>query len=214
MQGNAPDHRNPVPDKTGNGGPNSQLDIYREVIDSTDEEPFLSRTNFGLGNYTEAEMWMQTEAHHRGMYATAAFKRRLESRARDETIRKLGKRGWTYTVKTDDGPCDQHIRGWNDLPEEDRTSPGEPYRRSYIEEQGRKIWDRLPERERKKAVEEYAGIRNEWTAPHFRQMVMRHEASRSRGARLLDNLFDRVREVKGSAHEAAQEMLALGGDHS
>jgi len=209
-----PSSRNSVPDKTSNGGPNSQLDIYQEVIDSTDEEPFLSRTNFGLGNYTEREMWMQTEAHHRGMYATAAFKQRLEQRARRETIRKLGERGWTYTVQTDNGKQDQHIRGWNDLPEEERNSPDEPHRRTFIKHQGRQIWDRLPEREKRKALEAYAGLDGEWTAPHYRQMVMRHEASRSRGARLLDNLFDRVREVKGSAREAAQEMLTLGGDQS
>lgn len=202
-----------VPDKKGNGGAKTQLEVIQEAIGSTDEEPFLSRTNFGLGNYTEREMWHQTEAHHRGMYATAAFKRRLEDRAMRETVLKLGEHGWTYTVQTENGPKDQHVKGWNDLPEEKRNSVDEPHRRSYIKTQGRKIWDALPEREQRKAVESFTGVSGEWTAPHYRQMVMRHEASRSRGARLLDNLFDRVREVKGTAREAAEEMMTLGAEN-
>jgi len=203
-----------VPDKNGNGGASTQLDVMQKVIASTDEDPFLSRTNFGLGNYTEAEMWRQTKDHHHGMYAHAAFKQRLEKRARRETMRNLGERGWTYTVETNDGVEDKHVPGWNNLPKDERESPGTPYRRRYIKHRGRQIWDRLPEREKQKAIESYGGLRGEWSSPHHRQMVMRHEASRSRGARLLDNIFDRVREVKGSAHEAAEEMMSIGGDSS
>jgi len=38
-------------------------------------------------------------------------------------------------------------------------------------------------------IEKYSGIDRNWVPPHWRMLQARHEASRSRGARLMDNLF-------------------------
>jgi hypothetical protein len=47
-------------------------------------------------------------------------------------------------------------------------------------------------------------------------MLMRHEASRSRGARLLDNLFGRVRKmIEGDDSSGGRSWLpSRGGDSS
>jgi len=36
---------------------------------------------------------------------------------------------------------------------------------------------------------------------------MRHESSRSRDARLLDNVFGRIKEIKGNASDRARKKL-------
>jgi len=102
---------------------------------------------------------------------------------------------------------------WEDLDTDERAAKD---RRRYIETKMEELWndlapgnpdrlsgDELEERREQAAkrrlekIEEHTGITRDWIPPHWRMMQMRHDTSRSRGARLLDNLFGRIRKIIG-----------------
>lgn len=192
-----------VEDKNGHNSPGSELDLYEMVVDSTVDDEFLSRNRLGLGFYSNREFWQQTESYKQGMYGDAAFARRLIERAIAETVTELGLNGYSY-YDEDEGKVELP-KGWNDLDENDQEDED---RRRFVRKRGKRIWRKLPDREKMEALEEMTGISEGWVPPHWRMLQMRHEASRSRGARLIDNFFQRVRRVEGSeALEEARDEL-------
>lgn len=186
-----------TPDTNPPRGPNSQIDLYDEAIRSTVDDEFIGRENFGLGYYREREMWQQVESFRYGLYAMTAFTRRIRERAIQETKRKLAEHGWQFVDPKTKKPVE--IEGWEQLDEEERA---EKDRRRYLEERGEEMWQILirkrdPEtgrRPAREALSELANLDKDWRPPHLRMAMMRHESSRSRGARLLDNLFERKKE--------------------
>lgn len=197
-----------VPDKGRDGnGPSSELEIYRDVLASTNSDQFLSETNFGLGNYSDSEMWQQIESYEKGMFADAAFGDRLLNRAIEQTKTQLALNGIEY--QTEEGKVSK--LGWVDLDAEDRKELWENKkedRRRFVDRRKEEIWDDLPAPVKESALEEVTGLTSSWTPPFWRMMTARHEASRSRGARLQDNFFNRVTELKGQAVEQAKRKLA------
>lgn len=184
--------------KTNSGGgpdqPMNELDVYQEAIESTVDDDLLEDVLLGLGNYSNSEYWQQVESFRNGLYASTAFTRRLFKRAVQETKTELAIEGYEYHVRGDDGTVQKHaFEGWKDLPEGKQADLD---RRRWIDDRKEEIWEEMAEEAQANAIVEIAGFESDWTPPHWRMMMMRHEASRSRGARLLDNLFGRVDEIR------------------
>jgi len=194
--------------------PQDQLDLYQEVVDSTAVDPFLDEQNLGLGNYTSNEMWQQVESYKNGLYAAAGFRRLLTERAKSETETRLAIEGWELTV----GGKKYTWPGWDELTDEKRREIWSPDdeekdglaqseeerfdRRRWINRRGEKVLTELYELRDEEtatypaieALKTLSGWEEQWEPAHNRMMMMRHEASRSRGAQLLDNVFGRVKE--------------------
>jgi len=167
-----------VEDKTRNDtGPNSELDIYQDAIDSTvEDEGLLGRIKLGLGYYDDSEYWQQVDSYRSGMFGHDAFATKIIDRAIEETKTELAISG--VTVHSGDGS--ERLKGWEDLDDDEKDDHD---RRKFIETRREQFWDRIPEKAQEDAVLEVTGIGSEWTPPHWEMMMMRHEASRSRGAR-------------------------------
>lgn len=188
----------PMPDTEGQRGPHSHLDIYSKAVDSTVDDEFLQENKLGLGNYSDAEHWQQVESFQQGMFADAAFSRKLTERAINEAKRHLSSNGWQWYDERRDEP--RQIKAWDDLDEDDRSSYDDPLDRADS------LWRTLSPETQLSLVGEVSGFRS-FTPPQWRLMQMRHESSRSRDARLLDNLFERVREFKGDEKAAEKGRL-------
>lgn len=191
--------------------PQDQLDLYQDVVDSTAIDPFLDEQNIGLGNYKEREMWQQVESFRHGLYATAAFRRLIEQRSKEETKYWLAVEGWSLNIP--DTSKTKTYKGWNQLEDEERKDiwedelanrEGELFdRRRWIERRGEWLFEELMKQQRPEAgryphfeaMSELSGYDSAWEPPHNRMLMARHETSRSRGARLIDNVFQRVKET-------------------
>lgn len=194
-----------VQDKTRNdSGPTSELDIYQDAVDSTvDDEGLLSRTKLGLGYYSDREYWQQVDSYRAGMFGHDAFADRMITRAVEETKTELAVSGIGFKS----GGKEYQFQGWDDLSDDQKEKQD---RRRWIEAQREEIWENLPEGIQETAVVEVTGISSEWTPPQWKMMMMRHESSRSRGARLIDNLFGRIEEIRADVDEGSEGLLNMG----
>jgi len=190
--------------------PQDQLDLYQDVVDSTAVDPFLDKQNLGLGNYTSAEMWQQVQSYRNGLYAAAAFRRLIEERSKKETRNRLAINGWDV----DTPQVKKEWKGWDQLTPDERkeiwdeelaNNDSERFdRRRWIRRRGEQVLNELyelrdPEYQRfpaHEALSSLSGHDSNWEPAHNRMLMARHETSRSRGARLVDNVFQRVKETK------------------
>lgn len=190
--------------------PQDQLDLWQDVVRSDAPDPFLNEQNLGLGNYQNKEMWQQVESYRNGMYAGAAFRRLLKERAEKETKTALAIDGWSFT-DPQDGTLTE-FAGWDELTDAERErvwrdelqqhESDPPDRRRWIERRGEQVFERLRQHRRpdighypaRDALVELSSYDPGWEPAHNRMLLARHETSRSRGARLLDNVFQRVKE--------------------
>jgi hypothetical protein len=186
--------------------PHKDLDLYQEAVNPNLSEEFLDANNLGLGNLTEAEVYQQIKSYRAGMFVDAALSDRLEERRLDETKRALAEEGWSYI--TEKG-TQKEFSGWaaKDDPSKDR--------RRYLEDRGEEIWEALPEEQQIEAVIEHTGAPN-WMPPHWRMLLMRNEASKSKDARTQDNLFGRVKRMitdgdSGDGKSAGERLKDLAG---
>lgn len=203
-----------VPDKEGGPGPTSMLEVYMHAIQSPVGDDFLDKSNLGLGNYGHREYWQQIQSFRNGLYADAGMSRRLIERAIYETKREMAKAAFRrpdqvdFTHRDPEQFVEKYIDD-NDLDEDyDELRCDEVVEEAYVEEYMDEFWNNLGDeetpvwKEQARMVEQYAGFDKNWVPPHWRMLKMRHEASRSKGARLIDNLFERVREVKDTTMES------------
>lgn len=174
--------------------PSRMLEIYMAALNGETGEPLLDRINLGTGNYTTAEYWQQVDSFRAGMFAESALVRKIMERARHEAKEAMVDAIWEGRhgsgllkhvdfVDPDDSECET--------------------REEYFDEYSDLIWEGLgtegfpPSEHRAYVVHQATGIPMDWEPPHWRMMKMRHEASQSKGARALDNLFSRVKEFRG-----------------
>lgn len=171
--------------------PNSMLEVYMAALAGETGDPFLDQINMGTGNYTDSEYWLQVQEFRNGLYAEAAVSRKVLERARRETKEAVVR----AILETPDSKLLDDI---SYPPPDDDASFGE-----YYGEHADEIWESLgteeitPSRHRAILVNEVTDLGMGWTPPHLRMVKMRHEASQSKDARALDNLFDRVKEFVG-----------------
>jgi len=182
----------PFKEESTSNAPADSLDVYHDaMVPSATVDEFLEENNLGIGYYkSESELYQQIERFHDGMFSKAAFSRKIIRRAIAETQRELALRGENFYDEHNMEPV--RIDGWDDLSEDERAGQS---RRKFIEREGPKIWSHLSKEDQREALENVAGIGREWTPPHLRILMAEHEMTRSRDARLLDNLFGRIEEL-------------------
>jgi len=171
------------------------LEIYMEAVENKSGDSFLEEVNLGVGNYSDGEYWQQVESFRNGLYADTAMTQKIVERARLQTQRRL--------VDAIYGDGDDRILRHIDYPDPEES--GTPPKKEYLENNMEEIWQGLGYESRDgesySATEHQAwlvhvctGLGTDWTPPHWSMMMARHEASRSKGARMLDNLFGRPPE--------------------
>jgi hypothetical protein len=193
-----------VPDKKSSPAA-SMESLADTAVDADLPDEFLDQANLGLGNYTDAEMWQQVRSYGHAMYAET-FSRLILERAIYETKLGLAEHGWQ--ARDEDGNEVYRL-----APADEEEMREDETRREFIQRRGQEKWKRLDERERVEAIEEFSGITESWTSPFHRMMLVRHETSRSRDARLIDNLFGRVRKlVNREEDNSSRSFLSRGGD--
>jgi len=180
--------------------PTTELDMMSGVVDPTMDDPFLDEVNLGTGHYSRDDYFEQLNLFRDGMFADATFTTILANRVVHQTKRELGEVGWIR--RNDDGVQTQ---AWAPVDDTGHTS---------ALERGEEIWNELHQAERIQAMNEFAGLGPDWTPPHFRMVKARHETSKSLGARLLDNLFERVKKVLGNGTSSKQSSSDLLGRSS
>jgi len=188
--------------------PGSMLEVYMHALASRTNDDFLDQVNLGIGNYDEAEYWQQVEAFKKGLFADAGITRKVIKRAVLETKMEL--------VAARFGEADESLLDNVEAPEcdcDDECSS----KRAYLREHGDELWrglgytasdgERYTTQEHQAwLVQEVTDIDPDWVPPHWRMLKMRHEASRSKQARLLDNLFGRPPEPEPMAGGQMQAM--------
>ena len=166
------------------------LEIYLRVLEGETNDPFLDQINLGTGFYSNKEYWMQVESFRQGLFAESAMVGVLMERAREETKRELVRLIFEC-------PEHQELRPIN------YPDPAEYSQEEYYQEFAEQIWESLGTEQystyqhRAILISRLANIGEDWTPPHWRMLKMRHEASQSKDARALDDLFGRVREIIG-----------------
>jgi len=184
--------------RTSQDTANSEIDLYQEGVAPTVDDPFLSQNNLGLGYYKDSEYWQQVESFADGLFGDAAFSRIISERAIAETKHKLATEGWQYILETGEAI---EFDAWDERAGADEHRP-----RREISQRGEQIWDKLDDQQKMEAVSDKVGSSATWTPTQWRMLMMRHEGSRSRGARTLDNLFGRVsvQQVDDDVSEALE----------
>lgn len=180
--------------------PHSELDIYDQAISPPVGDPMLEQTNLGLGNLTEAQMWLQVEAFEDVIYAQT-FGDYLIDLGKWTAKAELGREGWQY--------FDEKV---GEYKEHDGVDDADEADRKEIRDRGEHVWSLLDEEQRVKVLDEYGGVSGQFLSAFWRMLVMRNEVSRSKNAQLLDNAFGRVSEKEVSGNVAQpQSRLRLGG---
>jgi hypothetical protein len=174
--------------------PGSMLEIYMHALRNSTADEFLDSVNLGVGNYDDGEYWQQIEAFRNGLYADTAMTRTIVERAKTETQKRM------VDAIFGDGARDARILKHVDYPEPERGMTKQQYMDEHMED----VWEDLgvdADEMQYSTTEHQAwlvhvctGLDLDWTPPHWRMLKARHEASRSKDARLLDNLFGRPPE--------------------
>lgn len=196
--------------------PASELDLMDQVLEPSDADDLLQQVNLGTGNYSDKESWQQVQAFRNHIFADAAFGGTLADYAIYQTIWALGSEA---IEDPDDYPIDAETdtdsrrdrvrtlgrRRWGNLGREAVTD-------EQWAQMGAENRDQQQAMAQLNALHEHVGFDGNWISPFGRMTAVRHEVSRSRGARLIDNIFSRVREFVGDSEAAAEaDVRDLGG---
>lgn len=204
------DRRPDFDDSENNQRSRSEIDVYDKALRSPGADDFLESENLGLGYYDNPERWQQIESYRHGLFGDRVFAEPLIGRAIDETKRQLAIKGKQFYDKEKQAP--DSLTGWEELSEEEQREMKRQKRidkKRWIDQQGEAIWKLLTERQRKEAVAIATGMEEKWTPPHWRMLMARHETSRSRDARLLDNVFGREQVQKVFNHTSDESSGGL-----
>lgn len=154
-------------------GPQDELDFYDKIsTPAAPGEPVVNESNLGLGFYSGKEYWQQVKSFLKGLYGFTAFRNKLVKKSIIEVQRRLGKQAFNNLGDEEKKELTQ-TRGF----------------REKIREMGKKKWSELSDKKKQKYV-------TNWIPPHWRMMFFKHETSRSKDARLLDDIFGRHKELK------------------
>lgn len=181
---------------------NEQIDLYDRAVGQTVTDETLGQTNVGLGNYDQDWLWMQVESYRKWLFTDAALSEPVNRRVVDYALTQAAMEQWD---RRDDEERRDHWQA--------ELQPSEGYqmdRSRWLEHKKAHLWaepydveadngvgdmearNELRDDRREELIREYAPGDLNWTPPFGEMLKMRHEASRSLGARLIDNLFGRV----------------------
>lgn len=179
----------PIEGQERQSGPASELDAIDSVVNESSNDVAFDDINFGVGVYSNSEYWQQAESFKKGMYERKAFRRKIMSRAVWEA-----KRG---EVRDE----------WDSLDEDAREREYGSFS-AYVDAEGDRIWAELSDDQKSNALEQHAGISQDWTPNHWRMAYARHELSRSKGGRLLDDFFGVIQKTLYQASDKAKDTMA------
>lgn len=207
-----PQPRTDRPDRTDE--PTNELDLYQQTVDPTEVDQLLNELNLGLGNYSDRESWQQIQSFRNHLYAESAFAGTLLDLAVYETLWELGQEAHERADadNLDDLDADTRRQAILELGRQRWESLGEG---AVTEAEWREMnadqREVLTQREQLDALEDHSGVSEHWTPPHGRMIAVRHEASRGRDARLMDNVYGRVRKILGAEPDDGADPENLGG---
>lgn len=169
-------------------------EVVEQIMESPEGELFESG-GFGLGNYDEQLYWQQVRGFRKSLVAHLCFASTLKKRAIAETKRRLAVEG----IEVYDAQSDRWIRRdpWHELGDDERAeSRYADCDGLTLDEYAEQVWDKLGSdvknglsRKQRVAIEEKAGFESRFASTFEKLENIRHEASRSRGARLLDDIL-------------------------
>lgn len=187
---------NEAPDTTPNEN-FSKGETHEEFAKPAVDDREISRNNFGAGVYKTPELYEQTERFKRTINANAGVGEDIRKRAKGEAWLTLARKGWTIRLQ------DQMVQ-FPSL-EEAEDDPYAPFAKIAREkadnlrqqqlEYARLVWNDMDKTEQEYALTELSSLDEPFDPPEFRVAKFFHESSRSKGGRLMDNVFGRVRKM-------------------
>lgn len=184
-----------------------EYDVYQSASRPSRGEPVLEETNFGMGNYDDEAFWQQVRGFRKGKVADLSFGGVVRAWAELETQVLLAREGFSF-YDTEERDAKTWV-AWGDLSQRKQAEYGSEL------EYGRHIWREMEEtnealsEKQRVALEKKAQYTGDWRPLFYRMAQFRHEASRSREGRLLDNLLTHVSSIRGKAEDVAD--LFTGG---
>lgn len=201
----------------------NKLELQDSIVEGADGPPIFDHVNLGLGNYGDDEYWQQIRSYRRGLYLHTAFSRAILKRAIHETKVALGREGynahWDSTdeeVKIAD-PVDPQSPDQADVDIEDIDVDDVSPRRQIFK-RGEEIWEDLGDpntmmsNEQAAALMEKTGVGTDWMPISWEMVIGRHEASRSRSAELIRDVFSEISHFRTDGD--TQDLSKLLGGQS
>lgn len=197
---------------SNSGGARNELQLKDRIVSGADGVPVLDHVNLGQGNYSEDDYWQQIRSYRRGLYLHTAFQRTIFKRAVHETIVALGREGYNahYDEVAEDvamhEPADPTPLDELDV-DEMTAADG---RRQQVFDRGKEIWDKLGEpnvnlsKKQAAALLEKTDVKTSWLPISWEMVLGRHEASRSRDAELIRDVFTNVSDLRAGDNDSDQ----------
>lgn len=188
-----------------------EYDVQQELIRKSFGNPLLSRTNLGTGHYSERFLWQQIRSYRKGLFASIAFQQTISKRAVYQTKLALGREGFSHYNESKND-----VEHWDGLDEQPKTDSDGAPTSSWTDEleRGEDIWESLGEAKAVMSEKQIAAIMRKTNIepdgflPIFWQMVSgRHDASKSKDAELLRDIFTDRRGTVGDPDEEDERML-------
>jgi len=177
-------------------------EVVGEVLQSPNGDMF-DGSRFGLGNYDEKLYWQQVRGFRKALITYQMFGPELRERAIVETQRRLAVNGH-HSLDYNDELV--KFGAYEDLDEDERAGSAwaeSPEGAKTLREYGREIWAELGNPntdglsdEQQKAMREHTGVSDRFVSVFESLENMRHEGSRSKGARLVDNVLTAAQTLR------------------
>jgi hypothetical protein len=195
-----------MPDTEG-FGPRTRT--HEEFAKPTVDDKELSSNNFGAGYYRGAEVYDQTQRFKQAINAKAGVGQDITHLAMGETFKALARSGWEVAVDDDthEYPSLNTAKGhqqeteYHEVATEARESTDRDHQAEL--EYGRRLFMEMPDHLQEYALMELSSIDERFDPPEMRVTKFFHEATRSKGGRLMDNVFGRVRKMIREGVETA-----------
>lgn len=193
--------------------PRDDLDVTYSIIRPNEYDELLEQINFGTGYYEDAELNMQMRNARRGLFTTIAFSNTLRDHAERETKTKLADEGFRWYDEQK-----EEVQIWKPIDDADIDDELQVRGRTAILlERGDEIWEELGRPQYSLSVEQAAALEAKANMSNFKPIfnhlaAIYHEQTKSKGARLIDNYFGRVKRqvLKGDDDEDARKLLGRG----
>lgn len=190
--------------------PRDDLDVTYSIIRPSEYNELIEQINFGTGYYEDAELNMQMRNARRGLFATIAFSNTLREHAERETKTKLADEGFSWYDEQA-----EEVKMWKSIEEADIDDELEKRgRTAMLLERGEEIWEELGRPEYSLSVKQAAALDAKANMNNFKPIfnhlaAIYHEQTKSKGARLIDNYFGRVKRqvLQGDEDEDARKLL-------
>jgi hypothetical protein len=204
------------PDTDGidrNGSP------HERFAESTVHDKEISENNFGAGFYQNSEVYEQTQRFKQTLNAQASVGQSIERLAMSEVFQALATAGWEITV--DDQT--HHFPPLDEATKQSETeyanmaakaqSRAKTHRQEPLE-YGRQLFETMPDYLQTHAMTELSTLDGRFDPPEMRVTKFFHEATRSKGGRLMDNVFGRVKKLisQGNQPDKKTRSRLFGGD--